>query len=121
MIELEGLSVTYGAGATLVRAARDVSFRIPAGDALGLVGESGSGKTTLGRLLVRLLKPTAGGIQFVQSALPGMVVRTGGDSLTRIERVYNPGSARGEAGARIVHDVLIKRRLCTAEPLESRL
>jgi peptide/nickel transport system ATP-binding protein len=37
---------------------------VPRGSVLGLVGESGSGKTTLGRLLVRLLKPTAGGIQF---------------------------------------------------------
>ena len=51
MIELDGVSVTYGAGATLVRAACDVSFSIPAGDALGLVGESGSGKSTLARIL----------------------------------------------------------------------
>jgi peptide/nickel transport system ATP-binding protein len=41
-----------------------VDLAVPRGSVLGLVGESGSGKTTLGRLLVRLLRPTAGGIQF---------------------------------------------------------
>jgi peptide/nickel transport system ATP-binding protein len=41
-----------------------VDLAIPRGSVLGLVGESGSGKTTLGRLLVRLLQPTSGGIQF---------------------------------------------------------
>ena len=48
----------------LVQAVDGVSFEIAAGEAVGLVGESGCGKSTTGRLITRLLEPTAGKIEF---------------------------------------------------------
>jgi ABC-type oligopeptide transport system ATPase subunit len=47
-----------------VQAVDGVSFEVPTGGALGLVGESGCGKSTTGRLITRLLTPTAGKILF---------------------------------------------------------
>ena len=47
-----------------VRAVDDVSFTVNEGETLGLVGESGCGKTTLGKVILRLLPPTAGRVSF---------------------------------------------------------
>ncbi|MDH5638365.1 MAG: ATP-binding cassette domain-containing protein [Nitrospinota bacterium] len=47
-----------------VHAVNDVSFSLPMGQTFGLVGESGCGKTTTGRLVLRLLDPTAGQVVF---------------------------------------------------------
>jgi oligopeptide/dipeptide ABC transporter ATP-binding protein len=53
----------FGGVVSQVRAVDDVSFTIRKGETLGLVGESGCGKTTVGRLLLRLLEPTAGQVR----------------------------------------------------------
>ncbi len=47
-----------------VRAVDGVSFNVKKGESFGLVGESGCGKTTLGQLILRLMDPTGGSLEF---------------------------------------------------------
>jgi oligopeptide transport system ATP-binding protein len=47
-----------------VRAVDGVSFEVAKGEILGLVGESGCGKSTVARAITRVVKPSAGTIDF---------------------------------------------------------
>lgn len=64
LIEVHNLKKYFPAGQAQVKAVDDISFSIQTGETFGLVGESGCGKTTTGRLMLRLIEPTAGEIRF---------------------------------------------------------
>ena len=53
----------WGPGGTL-RAVDGLTFTVPAGETLGLVGESGCGKSTTAKLILGLIPPSAGRVDF---------------------------------------------------------
>jgi oligopeptide/dipeptide ABC transporter ATP-binding protein len=65
-----------------IKAVDGISFRMRGRETVGIVGESGCGKTTTGRLVLRLLPPTAGSIRFDGAD----VERLAGDALKAFRR-----------------------------------
>ncbi|WP_395062975.1 MacB family efflux pump subunit [Paraburkholderia silvatlantica] len=60
LIELEGVSHTYGVGEAAVTVLHDIGLRIERGEMVAIVGASGSGKSTLMNILGCLDTPTSG-------------------------------------------------------------
>jgi len=71
-----------------VRAVNGVDFTLDRRKTLALVGESGCGKTTTGRLVARLLEPTAGSIVFDGAETVGMPERQFRPIRRRIQMVF---------------------------------
>lgn len=97
-----------------VKAVQDVNFEVRRGEVLGLVGESGSGKTTVGRLVLRLIEPTAGKILFDGVDLAGLSRKRMRSMRKRIQIVFqdpfaslNPYLRVGEA----IEEPMIVHRL----------
>jgi oligopeptide/dipeptide ABC transporter ATP-binding protein len=78
LVEVHHLQKEYASrsrGGSKVRAVNDVNLTIQKGETLGLVGESGCGKSTLGRLMLGLVKPTAGSIIYEDVDLTALGAR----------------------------------------------
>ncbi len=56
VVEFQGLTKRFGA----VNAVQDVSFEVRPGRVVGLLGRNGAGKTTMLRMLLGLVRPSAG-------------------------------------------------------------
>ncbi|PBB64204.1 peptide ABC transporter ATP-binding protein [Mesorhizobium sp. WSM4312] len=78
LLAVSSLTKRYRRGGKTVIAVDDVSFHIEPGETLALAGPSGSGKSTIARLVLRLIEPDAGAIEFERDdflALRGATLR----------------------------------------------
>ncbi|MFC3325586.1 ATP-binding cassette domain-containing protein [Mesorhizobium cantuariense] len=78
LLTVSNLTKRYRRGDKAIAAVEDVSFHIDFGETLALAGPSGSGKSTIARLVLRLIEPDAGRIDFEGSdflALSGAALR----------------------------------------------
>ncbi|KQQ19995.1 glutathione ABC transporter ATP-binding protein [Rathayibacter sp. Leaf299] len=78
LVEADGLRIQYPGrlGRSGFIAVDGVSFRIRAGEVLGLVGESGSGKTTIGRAIAGLTTVTGGSLRVLGKEMRGIRERS---------------------------------------------
>ena len=72
IVELRGLSKTFGAGAEQVAALQQVTLAVKPGEIFGIIGLSGAGKSTLVRCINLLERPDEGQVLFHGQDLTAM-------------------------------------------------
>ena len=97
MLEVEGLSVSYGA----IRALEEVAFQAAKGMITAVLGANGAGKTTLLRTITGLVKPTTGTVRLDGVKLTGMAV----------EDIARKGVAHVPEGRGVIQELTVDENL----------
>lgn len=95
VIAVRDLTVRFPSldGTEAVRAIDGVSFDIHPGETFGVIGESGSGKSTVGRVLVGLLEPTSGTLEFDGQNRAAMSRRDWRDARRHFQMIFQDPNA----------------------------
>ena len=96
LLQVENLTTEFSTQAGTVKAVRDVSFQVEAGETVGLVGESGSGKSVTSLSLMRLIPSPPGRIT------AGSVMLAGEELLSKSDKEME--SIRGRRMAMVFQD-----------------
>lgn len=75
LLDVQGLDVHFGSGATRKHVIKDASLRIEAGESVGVIGETGSGKSTIARAIVGLVRPSSGAVRIDGTDVTGFDAR----------------------------------------------
>lgn len=91
VLALRNVVAGYGGirdGKPVIPVLRDISFKLGAGEALGVIGESGSGKSTLARVIAGLLPAASGCVSLDGEILPPALDDRSRDQLRRVQIVF---------------------------------
>jgi oligopeptide/dipeptide ABC transporter ATP-binding protein len=117
MLQIQHLSKLFKLDKKEFYALLDVNLNIFQGEILGLVGASGSGKTTLAKILLNLMRPTAGSIIYDHEPIANiprkkmqMVFQNPHNSLNPKMTVYE-----------LISEPMIVHSLCKPEQISARV